>query len=156
MVRLICVFCVVFFNFAICFGQSHKTTIPINLINDTFVEMESSFVMLNFGEFNLYYTPNETLELSVHNMTDSSKILLSAVFCLKKSAKKNYLRIKSVKFEYMNEKLELSRNDRLKIINHTLTSLKKKIYYIKYRKDVKQEWNYFMYIPVVLTPLKNY
>lgn len=117
MVRLICVFCVVFFNFAICFGQSHKTTIPINLINDTFVEMESSFVMLNFGEFNLYYTPNETLELSVHNMTDSSKILLSAVFCLKKSAKKNYLRIKSVKFEYMNEKLELSRNDRLKILS---------------------------------------
>lgn len=155
MEKITCTICFVIINFVICFGQSHKTTIPINPIKDTFVEVDSAFVTLNFEEFFLYYTPNQPFELSVHNITDSTQMLLSAVFCLKKSAKKDYLRIKSVEFEYMDEKLELSRKDSLKIMNYALRSLKEKSYFIKYHKDVKQEWNYFMYIPVILTPFSN-
>ena len=155
MVRSLCFFFVVFLNLVICFGQSHKTTILINPIKDTCVELDSSFVTLNFDDFFLYYTPNEPFELSVHNITDSNQILLSAAFCLKKSAKKDHLEIKSVKFEYIDKKLELSKKDRLKIVNYTLSSLKKKTYYIKYYNDVKQDWTYYIYIPVILIPLNN-
>ena len=155
MEKIICTIYFVIINFVICFGQSHKTTIPINPIKDTFIETDSAFVTLNFGEFFLYYTPDEPVELSIHSIIDSSKILLSVVFCLKNSVKKDYLKIKSVKLQYIDENLELSRKDRLKIMNHTLTSLKEKTYYIKYHDGVKQDWKYFMYIPVIITPLNN-
>lgn len=154
MVRLIYVSCIVLINTAIC-GQSHKTKIPINPISDSFVEMESSFVTLNFGDFFLYYTPNQPFELSVHNITDSSQVLLSVVFSLEKSTNKEYIRIKSIEFEHMDKKLQLSRKDSLRIMKNTLTSLKEKKYFIKCYSDIKTEWNYFMYIPVILTPLSK-
>ena len=152
MEKITCTIYFVIINLVICFGQSHKTSIPINTIKDTSVEIDNAFLTLNFGDFFLYYSPDEPFVLPIHNITDSSQILLSVVFCLKNSAKKDYLKIKSVKFQYIDDNLELSRKDRLKIINHTLTSLKEKNYYIKYHDDVKQDWNYFMCIPVIIIP----
>lgn len=152
MEKITCTIYFVIINLVICFGQSHKTTIPINVIKDTSVEIDNDFLSLNFEDFFLYYSPDESFELPVHNITDSSKILLSVTFCLKNLAKKDYIKIKSVKFQYIDDNLELSRKDRLKIINHTLTSLKGKTYYIEYYDTVKQDWDYFMYIPVIITP----
>ena len=138
MEKITCTIYFVIINLVICFGQSHKTSIPINTIKDTSVEIDNAFLTLNFGDFFLYYSPDEPFVLPIHN--------------IKNSAKKDYLKIKSVKFQYIDDNLELSRKDRLKIINHTLTSLKEKNYYIKYHDDVKQDWNYFMCIPVIIIP----
>lgn len=155
MEKIACFLYIVFINAAICFGQSHKTIIPVNPIKETCIEMDSSCVTLNFEDFTLYYTPKEPFELSVHNVTNFHKILLEAGFSLKKAARNDCLKIKSVRIKYMDEHLELTRKDKLKILNHTLKLLKEKTYYVKYYCDVKQNWSYFIQIPVVIVPMNN-
>ena len=113
MEKLICFIYIVLINFVVCLAQSNKTIIPVKELSD---EMDSSFVTMNFGEFNLYYTPNKPIIFPLYKITDSLKLLVFVDFHIKKQ-QNDYIAINSIKLKQIDTLVNLSIKDSLKIIN---------------------------------------
>jgi hypothetical protein len=147
MEKIACVFFIVVFSVVFCLGQSHKMIIPIKEAPN---EMDNSFVIMDFHDFNLYFTPNSPIIFSFQNITDSMRALVDVDFYIN-----NYcIYVKSIRIGYLDKTVKLSKTDSLKIAKTTFNLFQKKTFYIKYHKNINQDWTYHLRIPIVLTRRK--
>lgn len=154
MEKLICYIYVFLCSTLICSGQSGRTTIPLKEVNNkisTSLMLDSSFVIWEFRDFNLYYPRNNPIVFPFRNITDSLKVLVYFDFYIKKHC----INVKTIKIGYLDRPIKLSKKDSLKIANTAFKLFRKKSFYIKYFNDINPDWTYYLQIPIVLTRKKE-